>query len=98
MTTLNQAIFAINPSIVTIRGDVAYDKDENEVSYDKSAAEAKLDELQGLVNEKSLRIEEVHKVYFSLDKLREEYTALGNTGNTKILEVTTEKNRKQPRI
>ena len=32
-----EAIFALNPAIVTIRGDVAYDADENEVAYDKSA-------------------------------------------------------------
>ena len=46
MTTLHDAILALNPSVVTIRGDVAYDKDENEVAYDKSAAETKLAELQ----------------------------------------------------
>jgi hypothetical protein len=46
MIHLHQAIYALNPSIITIRGDVAYDKDEKEVSYDKSAAEAKLAELQ----------------------------------------------------
>jgi roadblock/LC7 domain-containing protein len=46
MITLHDAIRALNSSIVTIRGDVAYDKDEKEVSYDKSAAEAKLAELQ----------------------------------------------------
>lgn len=46
MINLNAAIFALNPEIVIIRGDVAYDKDENEVSYDKAAAEAKLIELQ----------------------------------------------------
>jgi len=46
MITLHQAILSLNSSIVTIRGDVAYDKDEKEVSYDKSAAEAKLAELQ----------------------------------------------------
>ena len=46
MTTLNQAIFAINSSIVTIRGDVAFDANDNPVTYDKSAAEAKLAELQ----------------------------------------------------
>ena len=46
MITLHNAILALNPSIVTIRGDVAYDKDEKEVSYDKSAAQAKLAELQ----------------------------------------------------
>ena len=46
MITIFDAIYALNPSIVTIRGDVAYDKDEKEVAYDKSAAEAKLTELQ----------------------------------------------------
>jgi hypothetical protein len=37
---LTQAIFQLNPSIVTIRGDVAYDANEQVVSYDLSAAEA----------------------------------------------------------
>jgi hypothetical protein len=46
MIDLHTAIFALNPSIVTIRGDLAYDTDDNEVAYDKAAAEAKLAELQ----------------------------------------------------
>ena len=46
MITLHDAIFALNPSIVVIRGDVAYDANEQEVAYDKSATEAKLVELQ----------------------------------------------------
>ena len=46
MITLHQAILSLNSSIVTIRGDVAYDANEQEVAYDKSAAEAKLAELQ----------------------------------------------------
>ena len=33
------AIYKLNPSVVTIRGDVAYDKDENIVEYDKAAVE-----------------------------------------------------------
>ena len=37
---LTQAIFQLNPSIVTIRGDVAYDANEQVVSYDPAAAEA----------------------------------------------------------
>lgn len=37
---LTQAIFQLNPSIVTIRGDVAYDANEQVVSYDLAAAEA----------------------------------------------------------
>ena len=46
MINLYIAIFALNPSVVTIRGDIAYDANEQEVSYDKAAAEAKLAELQ----------------------------------------------------
>jgi hypothetical protein len=46
MITLHTAIYSLNPSVVTIRGDVAYDANEQEVAYDKSAAEAKLAELQ----------------------------------------------------
>jgi phage baseplate assembly protein gpV len=34
------AIYKLNPSVVTIRGDVAYDADGNEVSYDKAAVQA----------------------------------------------------------
>ena len=46
MITLHEAIYALNPSVVTIRGDLAYDKDEQEVAYDKDAAQAKLAELE----------------------------------------------------
>jgi len=46
MIHLHDAIYALNPSIVTIHGSVAYDKDENVVEYDLAAAEAKLVELQ----------------------------------------------------
>jgi len=46
MITIHQAILALNSSIVTIRGDVAYDTNDNVVEYDLAAAEAKLVELQ----------------------------------------------------
>jgi hypothetical protein len=46
MTTLHKAIYALNTSIVTIRGDVAYNANEQEVSYDMAQAQAKLVELQ----------------------------------------------------
>jgi len=44
--TLHEAIIALNPSIITIRGDIAYDANEQKVSYDKDAAQAKLIELE----------------------------------------------------
>lgn len=42
--TLEQSekLTKLYPNIVTIRGDVAYDKDENIVEYDKAAVEAEL--------------------------------------------------------
>jgi len=46
MIDIHTAIYALNPTIITIRGDVAYDANEQEVVYDKAAAEAKLAELQ----------------------------------------------------
>ena len=41
--TKSEAIFKLNPSVVTIRGgDKAYDKDDNEVTYDNAAVEAEV--------------------------------------------------------
>lgn len=36
----HQAIYKLNPTVVTIRGDVAYDIEGNEVAYDKAAVDA----------------------------------------------------------
>ena len=46
MINIHEAIYALNPSVVTIRGDIAYDTNEQEVAYDMAQAEAKLAELQ----------------------------------------------------
>ena len=46
MIYIQDAIRALNSSIVTIRGDVAYDANEQKVAYDMAQAEAKLAELQ----------------------------------------------------
>jgi len=43
MINLHNAILKLNPSVVTIRGDVAYDADGNEVQYDKAAVQAYVD-------------------------------------------------------
>jgi len=34
------AIYKLNPNVVTIRGDEAFDKDNNKVNYDNAAVEA----------------------------------------------------------
>jgi len=41
--TNHQVICLLNPSVVIIRGDVAYDAEDNEVAYDKSAVQAYID-------------------------------------------------------
>ena len=40
MTNLTQAIYKLYPSVIRTVGDIAYDKDGNEVAYDKAAVEA----------------------------------------------------------
>ena len=42
MTKL-QAIYKLNQSVVTLRGNVAYNAEGNEVPYDKVAAQAEMD-------------------------------------------------------
>jgi len=49
---LHDAIRALNPSVVTIRNGIAYDQNENEVSYDITAAQNKADQLQAEEDEK----------------------------------------------
>jgi hypothetical protein len=41
--TNHETIFKLNPSVVTIRGDVAYDANGNEVAYDKDAVQSYVD-------------------------------------------------------
>ena len=36
----HDAIYKLNPTVTVIRGDIAYDAQDNEVTYDKSAVEA----------------------------------------------------------
>ena len=46
MITIHDAIYALNPSVVSIRGEDAFDANENQVSYDMAQAQAKLTEMQ----------------------------------------------------
>jgi len=39
----HNAIYKLNPSVVTIRGDIAYDASGNVVSYDAQAVQAYVD-------------------------------------------------------
>lgn len=53
----HEAIYKLNPSVVTIRGDIAYDADGNVVEYDNDAAVAE-GNLIALRNERNRLIAE----------------------------------------
>jgi hypothetical protein len=59
----HDAIFKLYPNVVTIRGDVAYDKDEQEVTYDNDAVE----ELMQKEAYKDLRAKEYPAIADQLD-------------------------------
>jgi hypothetical protein len=61
--TKHNAIYKLNPNVVTIRDDVAYDKDENIVEYDNDAVE----ELIQKEAYKDLRAKEYPSIADQLD-------------------------------
>lgn len=71
---LHQAIYQLNPAIVTIRDDIAYDADENVIEYDRAAAEAKALEMQA--NKNAARQSALNKL-MALGLTEEEALALG---------------------
>ena len=71
MIYLHDAIRVLNPQVVTIRGEEAFDKDDKPVAYDMAAAQAKLTELQAAANT-AQQAAETHKAN-AISKL----TALG---------------------
>jgi predicted lipoprotein len=61
----HQAIFATYPQVTVIRGDVAYDQNENIVEYNEATVQAYMD-----ANEyKSLRAKEYPSIADQLDTL-----------------------------
>ena len=73
MINIHDAIYALNPTVKSIRGDVAYDQEGNEVSYNLSQAQVKLTELEAA--ETAKQEAEVAAKQSALAKL----TALGLT-------------------
>ena len=65
MINKHDAIYATHTNVVTIRGDVAYDKDENIVTYNEATVQAYID-----ANEyKGLRAKEYPSIADQLDTL-----------------------------
>ena len=65
MIRLHDIILTLNPSVVTIRDDIAYDAEGKEVTYDKAAVDAYI-----AANEyKSKRAAEYPSIADQLDKI-----------------------------
>jgi hypothetical protein len=66
-----EAIYKLNPTVVTIRGDVAYDKDDNEVFYDKDAAiaQAKAD-AQAAIDAKASALAKLAALGLTADEVK----------------------------
>ena len=61
----HEAIYKLNPSVVTIRDDVAYDANDNIVEYDMAAVQAYIDANAY----KELRAAEYPPITEQLDKI-----------------------------
>lgn len=73
---LHDAIYKLNPNVVTIRGDVAYDVNEQVVEYDKAAAEnfaASNDTEQAIIDARQSALNKL----MALGLTEEEALALG---------------------
>lgn len=53
----HEAIYSLYPQVVTIRGDDAFDAQENLVAYDEVAVQAKALELQQAENQAQQQVE-----------------------------------------
>jgi hypothetical protein len=71
MININNAIYKLNPSVVTIRGNIAYDADGNEVAYDLQAvtAQAEID-LQTVIDAKASALAKLAALGLTQDEVK----------------------------
>ena len=78
---MHEAIYKLYPQVATVRGDVAYDANENVVEYDKAAVEAKEAELeaeaQAVVKAQAAAKQSALNKLMALGLTEEEALALG---------------------
>ena len=69
---MNHAIiFKLNPAIITIAGDIAYDADGNEVAYDLQAVTAQAQaDAQAVINTKASALAKLAALGLSEDEVK----------------------------
>ena len=67
----HSAIYKLNPTVVTIRGDVAYDADGNEVAYDLQAVTAQAEaDAQTVIDTKTSALAKLAALGLTQDEVK----------------------------
>jgi hypothetical protein len=67
----HNAIFKLNPTVVTIRGDIAYDADGNEVAYDLAAVTAQAQaDAQAIIDTKASALSKLAALGLTQDEVK----------------------------
>jgi hypothetical protein len=71
MIDLNSLIYKLNPNVVTIRGNVAYDADGNEVVYDLQAVTAQAEaDAQSAIDTKASALAKLAALGLTADEVK----------------------------
>jgi hypothetical protein len=66
-----EAIYKLNPSVITIRGDVAYDAGGNEVAYDLAAVTAQAEaDAQAAIDTKASALAKLAALGLTQDEVK----------------------------
>ena len=68
---LHNAIYKLNPSVITIRGDIAYDAEGNEVAYDLQAVTAQAEaDAQAVIDTKASALAKLAALGLTQDEVK----------------------------
>ena len=68
---LHNAIYKLNPSVITIRGDIAYDAEGNEVAYDLQAVTAQAEaDAQAVIDTKASALAKLVALGLTQDEVK----------------------------
>ena len=71
MINLFQALIKINPQVVTLRGDIAYDANGNEVAYDLQAVTAQAQaDAQAVIDTKASALAKLTALGLTQDEVK----------------------------
>jgi hypothetical protein len=71
MSQFTDTLRSLNPSIVTIRGDIAYDADGNEVAYDLQAVTAQAQaDAQAVIDTKASALAKLAALGLTEDEIK----------------------------